>query len=111
MIWLLHSHVFHGANSWPGGIQVLQMLYGSLGSALQHMKVLTLRCVLPCSPWLGAVHELERLFNDADQASAALLSSQPPLAAGHSSADNAPASLFDDDLDLQATTVAAATGR
>ena len=88
-----------------------------LGSALQHIKfgatheIMRLRCDLPCSPWLGAVHELERLFNDADQASAALLSSQIPSAAGQSSADNAPASLFDDDLDLQATTVAAATGR
>lgn len=92
------------------------MLYGGfrdifLGGALQHIRVLTSRSVLPCSPWLGAVHELERLFNDADQASAALLSSQPQSAAGHSSADNAAASLFDDDLDLQATAVAAANGR
>ncbi|BDA48015.1 Serine-protein kinase ATM [Coccomyxa sp. Obi] len=87
---------------------------GSTYRLLEDMAA-ALTCVpwsqLLASPWLGAVHELERLFNDADQASAALLSSQPQSAAGHSSADNAPASLFDDDLDLQATAVAAANGR
>ncbi len=57
------------------------------------------------------MHELERLFNDADQASAAQVASQTQLASGSPGAVDTRASMFDDDLDLRATAVAAGNDR
>lgn len=64
-----------------------------------------------CSSWLGAIHELERLFNDANQAAAARLLPEIQSASGSACAVPAPALIFDDDLDLHATAAAAANGR
>ncbi len=55
-----------------------------------------------CSPLLGTLRELERLYRDAEQALVAT-PSQGVLAAecGSGSAAAARAALFDDDLDLR----------
>ena len=53
-----------------------------------------------CSPLLGTLRELERLFRDAEQALVAT-PSQGPLAAELGSSAAARAALFDDDLDLR----------
>jgi hypothetical protein len=64
---------------------------------------------MSCSPWLGTIRELQRLFNDADQVTAARPSSQAQPALG-ANAPPAAAMLFDDDLDLQ-TKAMPANGR
>ena len=57
------------------------------------------------------MHELERLFNDAGQASAAQLGSETQSALGSNGAVDAPALMFDDDLDLRATATIADNDR
>ena len=53
-----------------------------------------------CSPLLGTLRELERLYRDAEQALVAK-PSQGQLAAEPGSSAAARAALFDDDLDLR----------
>lgn len=53
-----------------------------------------------CSPLLGTVRELERLYRDAEQA-LVVKPSQGQLAPEAGSAVAARAALFDDDLDLR----------